>query len=85
MDNIGTTKQTTLEEQSEIVRTLSEDIMNRLDQFSSYPKSCESDKKDMPAPKLDAIAQISEHLKVAEQNLMEISQQFDRLKARIRQ
>lgn len=81
----GTTKQTTLEEQSEVVRKLSEEILIRLDQFSAYPKPCESDKKDIPTPRLDAIAQISENLKEAEYNLGEISSQFERLKARIRQ
>ena len=81
----GMTKPTTLEEQSEVVREVSEDILESFDSFLSYPKPYETDKKDISAPKLDAISQISEPLGRTEQNLREISQCLDKLAARIRQ
>ena len=81
--DMGSTKQITLEERSEIIKKACFELLHSFDNFLSQPKPTEGEMK-APAPKLDALAQINENLLQAENALKETAGQFARLKARIR-
>ena len=76
-------EQNTLEAQSRVVREISTDIANRFDHFLNISTPTESKIKDMPTPKLDAISEIALNLQQTENNLNQISGQFNKLKSRI--
>lgn len=76
-------KKDTIEEQSKRVKEASQILRNEIEDFLEIGKT-EANVKAGIAPTLDAIAQISDNLALAEQALKSARDYFGRLKARIR-